>query len=249
MGTVALIFAWGARDFPPEQPRPARPKESLREVFRGFGQVLRAPGMWQVLAMHMFIYASMMTVLGLWAGPYLKDVHGFDAVERGNILFGMTVAQTVGLLWAGPLERYLNSRKWVTIGGACVTITLLATLALVPHPGAALAVTLLVLHCGLTSYSIVVVAHGRSLYADHLAGRGVTLVNLSQLTGLTVLPIATGWVIGAFPVTDGASPEVAYRWAFGCIAAALACGAAVYLTSRDAKPHRAGDEPSAATSN
>ena len=120
-------------------------------------------------------------------------------------------------------------------------------MALIPHPGAPVAVTLLLLHCGLTSYSIVVVAHGRSLYADHLAGRGVTVVNLSQLIGLTLLPIATGSVIGAFPVTDGASPEVAYRWAFGCIAAALACGTAIYLTSQDAKPQRAAaDGPIAA---
>jgi MFS family permease len=239
MVLVAGVFALGAADYPPHSPPPTRPHESPGEVVRGLGRVFRAPGMWQVLAMHMFIYASMMTVLGLWAGPYLKDVHGFDAVTRGNILFALTVAQTVGLLLAGPAERFFNSRKWVAIGGACVTIVLLSALALIPHPGAPIAVALLLLHCGLTSYSIVVVAHGRSLYADHLAGRGVTLVNLSQLTGLSVLPIVTGSVIGAFPVVNGASPEIAYRWAFGCMAAALACGTALYLTSRDKQPRAA----------
>lgn len=236
MALVAGIFAWGVRDFPPHRTPPARPHETLTQVVKGLGQVLRAPGMWQVLAMHMFIYASMMTVLGLWAGPYLKDVYGFNAVTRGNILFFMTLSQTIGLLGVGPLERALNTRKWVVIGGACMTISLLGALALLRHPGAALAVALLVLHCGLTSYSVVVVAHGRSLYEDHLAGRGVTLVNMSQLVGLTTLPVVTGYVIGAFPVVNGASPEVAYRWAFGCMAAALACGTLVYLTGRDAKP-------------
>jgi MFS family permease len=249
MALVAVAFALGVRDYPPHGPPPVRPHESPREVIRGLGKVLRAPGMWRVLAMHMFIYASLMTVLGLWAGPYLKDVHGFDAVTRGNILFAMTLAQTVGLLLAGPLERFFNTRKWVAIGGACITITLLGALALIPHPGPALAVALLLLHCGLTSYSVVVVAHGRSLYADHLAGRGVTLVNLSQLIGLTVLPIATGAVIGTFPVVDGASPEAAYRWAFGCMAAALAAGTVVYVGVLDAKPRGTAAAPAPAVSD
>jgi predicted MFS family arabinose efflux permease len=231
-----VLFALGVSDVPPHRPPPPRPHESLREVAHGLLQVLRAPGMAPVLAMHMFIYASMMTVLGLWAGPYLKDVHGYDAVTRGNILFAMAAAQTVGLLCAGPLDRIFNTRKWVAVGGSAVTVAILGTLALLDHPSAAVAVALLLLHCGLTSYSIVVVAHGRSLYPDHLAGRGVTLVNLSQLVGLSVLPVATGAVIGAFPVTGGASPEIAYRWAFALLAAALASGTAVYLTARDAKP-------------
>lgn len=236
MAVVAGVFALGARDFPPHRPPPPRPRERFAQVIQGLGQVLRAPGMWRVLAMHMFIYASMMTVLGLWAGPYLKDVHGFGPVQRGNILLAMALAQMVGLLWAGPLERALNTRKWVAIGGACVTVSLLGALALIPHPGRNLAVALLVLHCGLTSYSVVVVAHGRSLYDDRLAGRGVTLVNLSQLVGLTVLPILTGAVIGAFPPVSGAPPELAYRWAFGGMAAAVAAGALLYLGCRDAKP-------------
>jgi predicted MFS family arabinose efflux permease len=213
-----------------------RSRERLPQVIRGLGHVLRIPGMWRVLAMHMFIYASMMTVLGLWAGPYLKDVHGFGPIERGNILLAMALAQTVGLLWAGPLERALNTRKWVAIGGACATVSLLGALALVPHPSPFLAVALLVLHCGVTSYSVVVVAHGRSLYDDRLAGRGVTLVNMSQLVGLIALPILTGAVIGAFPAVDTAPPEAAYRWAFGCMAATVAAGALVYLGCRDAKP-------------
>jgi hypothetical protein len=43
--------------------------------------------------MHFFAYATMLTVLGVWGGPYLYDVHKLDGVERGNVLLAMGAAQ------------------------------------------------------------------------------------------------------------------------------------------------------------
>ena len=41
----------------------------------------------------MVAYATMATLLGLWAGPYLHDVHGLDAVGRGHVILAMSCAQ------------------------------------------------------------------------------------------------------------------------------------------------------------
>ncbi len=233
---IGILFLWLVADAPPGRAAPPRPHETLGQVVLGLLEVWRTPGLAKVLAVHTFIYASMVTVLGLWAGPYLLDVHGLDAVARGNVLFAMAAAQVVGILCYGPLDRVFNTRKWIVVVGGAGTLAALATLALVPGLGLAPAAALLVGLCAITSYSLVVVAHGRSLFPDRLAGRGVTTVNIAQVGGSAVLPILTGFIVAAVPEEGGARPEIAYRLAFGAIALCLAAGLAVYLTAKDVKP-------------
>jgi hypothetical protein len=129
----------------------------------------------------------------------------------------------------------------VIVPGALASISLLGALALIPGLPAAAAVTLLILFTAVTAYAVVIVAHGRSLFPDHLIGRGVTTVNIAQVTGLTVLPLVTGPIVGAFPAPGAVSPEIAYRWAFGAIALMLAAGLVVYLVkAKDSKPSASG---------
>jgi MFS family permease len=235
-GAVGLLFWLLVRDDPPDRPVPPRRKETGAEVLRGLLEVWRTPGLFGVLAMHAFAYASMATVIGLWAAPYLADVHGLDPVARGNVVLAMGAAQLLGILVVGPLDRIFNTRKWVVVCGAVGTIAILAALALARGLPLWAAIALLVALCAVTTYGVVIVAHGRSLFPDHLAGRGVTTVNLAQVFGTTALPILTGWVIGH--VADGQvpAPELAYRLAFGAIALCLAAGLAVYLFARDSPP-------------
>jgi MFS family permease len=233
---AGVFFYASVRDRPPHLEAAPR-TESLAEAVRGLLPVWRTPGLLPVLAIHTFAYASLATVLGLWAGPYLADVHGLDGPARGNVIFAMAVAQLVGLLVYGPLDRIFNTRKWIVVPGALGTVVLLGTLALVPGLPLAAAVALLVLFAGVTAYPVLIVAHGSSLFPAHLTGRGVTTVNLAQVAGLAALPIATGVLIGWFPAAAGGAPgELAYRAAFGSIALMLAIGLAAYLGARDVRP-------------
>jgi MFS family permease len=237
--TGALFYLW-VRDRPPGAAEPVR-SESFGEVLRGLAAVWRSKGLVPVLAIHTFAYASMATVLGLWAGPYLAHVHGMDGAARGNVLLAMAGAQLVGILCFGPLDRVFDTRKWVIVPGALASITFLGALALIPGLPTTAAVALLILFTAVTAYAVVIVAHGRSLFPDNLIGRGVTTVNIAQVIGLTVLPLMTGPIVGAFPAPDAVSPEIAYRWAFGAIAATLAAGLAIYVAkARDAKPSATG---------
>jgi len=237
--TGVLFFLW-VRDRPPGAIAAPR-SERFDEVLRGLASVWRTKGLLPVLGIHTFAYASMATVLGLWAGPYLAHVHGMDGTARGNVMLAMAGAQLVGILAFGPLDRVFDTRKWVIVPGALASITLLGALALVPGLTAAAAVVLLILFTGVTAYAVVIVAHGRSLFPDHLVGRGVTTVNIAQVVGLTILPLISGTIVGAFPAPDAVSPEIAYRWAFGAIALTLAAGLAVYTAmAKDAKPSATG---------
>ena len=235
--TAACGFVYAAfvRDDPPgAPPRAAHAPDDA--PFAGLMRVFRIPDIGYVLAIHMFAYASTATIIGLWAGPYLADVHGLSPVGRGNVLLAMGFAQLAGQFAVGPMDRWLDTRKWIIVACAAFSIGVLAVLALVPQPPLWVAVTLLVLLSLAGQYPVMIVAHARSLFPSAIAGRGVTTVNLSQVIGASILPYATGLVVGA--AADGATryPEHAYRLAFATIAVPLALGLACYLRARDAKP-------------
>jgi hypothetical protein len=83
------------------------------------------------------------------------------------------------------------------------------------------------------AYAVVIVAQGRALFDERQAGRGVTTVNMAQITGLVFLPVLTGAVVGAFAPTGGMLPEAGFRAVFLTIAACLLAGLAIYMRSRD----------------
>lgn len=233
---VAIGFVTLVRDRPPGAAQAAPRRESLGEILRGLGDVLKTPGLSPILALHSVAYASMLTVLGVWGGPYLHDVHGLHGVARGHVLFAMGFAQILGILAYGPLDRLVGSRRTVIMAGAAATACVLLLLGLVPRLPLGMVVVLLVLFCLLAAYPVVIVAQGRSLFPDRLAGRGVTTVNMAQLLGLVVLPSLTGWVLAILGGGGQPVPENAYRAVFLVLAGCLAAGLAAYAGSTGSAP-------------
>lgn len=236
---VGGLFLLLVRNDPPGRVHAARPVEGVREAVGGFVEILRLPGLLRVLGLQTVAYAVMASIMGLWAGPYLHDVHGLDVVARGNVLIAMAIGQTLGVLSFGPLDRRFDTRKWIAVAGASATIAILAGLAAHPQPPVWLAISLLVALCAASSYGVVVVTHARAFYPPRLAGRGATTANMAQLIGCALVPLGTGFIPASFPITAVGYAPVAYQWIFATIAVALALGLAIYLTSRDVKPSAA----------
>jgi predicted MFS family arabinose efflux permease len=229
--TAACGLVWWrlVRDDPPDRPAPPRQAETLREALVGQVSIWRLPGLPRVLAMHLVAYAAAATVLGLWAGPYLADVHGLDAAGRGWVLAAMGVAMPVGLLAVGPLERRFAPRRRIVTGGALLSAAMLGGLAVWPVAPLGGAVALLVLLVLFSAYPVLVVAEARSLFPDHLVGRGATTVNLAQVLGSALLPMLVGAVVGLFPEVGTGRPEAAYRAGFAVLGVALLAGVVGWL--------------------
>lgn len=229
--TAACGLVWWrlVRDDPPDRPAPPREAETLREALLGQVSIWRLPGLARVLAMHLVAYAAAATVIGLWAGPYLADVHGLDAAGRGWALAAMGVAMPLGLLLVGPLERRTGRRRDIVTAGAGLAAATLLALALWPGAPLAAALALLVLLVLFSAYPVLVVAEGRSLFPDHLVGRGATTVNLAQVLGSALLPLLVGAVVGLFPEVGGVRPEAAYRAGFAVLGGTLLAGLAGWL--------------------
>jgi hypothetical protein len=81
----------------------------------------------------------------------------------------------------------------------------------------------------ITSFTALLIAHGRDFYPDHLVGRGITLVNTAVLGGAALFQFMTGLIVGAFDKVGTRTPVEAYRSMFAFLAAGLLVGLAFYL--------------------
>jgi len=222
MVAIGLLWARFAADDPPDAPPRIVARESLAQVLAGQLTVWATPGLPRILSLHTFAYAAMATLLALWAGPYLFDVHGLDAAARGTVILAMGLAVPAGQLAVPPLERLLGREAAVLASCGTVVATLLA-LALWPALPLAGAVALLMLCCFFSAYSILLVTQGRALFPEHMVGRGVTTVNLAQVLGSALLPALVVWAVGWV----GAGEE-GYRAGFALMAFCLLAGMAGY---------------------
>lgn len=236
---VAQMFLL-VRDAPPGHPYHDQTRETLGVVIRGLGEVLTTRAIWPMLGLGFCALSMVLTIRALWAGPYLADVYGLDAIGRGNMLLIFTFAMLVGNVGVGPLDRVFNRRKAVVLAGAGITAAVLAVLALAPSLSLWAAMALLCILGIACNYIIVIFAHGRALFPLRLVGRAVTVINGVNIFGIAVLQVASGYVVRSFPATDGAAPEMAYRAMFGMLAVVLLLGMAAYTRSKDIPPSADG---------
>ncbi len=240
-GVLAILLFALVRDAPPGADPAAAAHEPAGEMWRGIGELLARRDMRCICAIQFVNYAAVLSIVGLWAGPYLNDVHGLTGVDRGNALFGLNVTLLLAVLLFAQIERWLGSRKRAIVGGGIAAVIFLVVLALVPDPGLWTALAVLILFTVASAFFMLIHAHARAILPDRLIGRGLTLQNLAVMLGVFVVQAATGAVIGAFAPEGGEAPEIAYRATFGVLALSLAAGVALYARISDVSP--LGEKP------
>jgi predicted MFS family arabinose efflux permease len=235
---LATIAVWlVVRDAPPGHPFLARSPEPPRQMLQGLMEVLRNPRLRPILALNFCNYACTFTVQGLWGGPFLREVHGLSAIEAGNVLLLAVIAYQFGMLAFGPLDRVLDTRKWIAIGGSVVIIAILATLALASHPPNWVPIAAIVGMGFFSASSTMVMTHGRGTIPDRLIGRGIATINTFVMLGVACMQTLSGIIVGAFePLADGARSETAYRALFAVLTVVLIAAVAIYSRSQDVKP-------------
>ncbi|SEK72013.1 Sugar phosphate permease [Roseovarius azorensis] len=192
--------------------------------------LMKMPALWAILPLMFVAYAPAAALRGLWAGPYLHDIFGLDIGQVGQATLVMGLAMIAGTLVYGPLDRVFNSRKWVIFTGNLICALATLTLMVLPDKSLALSVALLAV-IGFSGASFpVIVAHGRSFIPAHLAGRGVTLLNLFGIGGVGVAQFASGPLYASAAATGALAGYIALFALFGL---ALVIGLVIYLFSRD----------------
>jgi MFS family permease len=188
--------------------------ETFRESIAGLKQALRSRSVGQLFFCHLAAYSSFVLVVGLWGGPYLTHIYGYGLTERGDMLFAAVVAQIVAAFLYGPTDRIFRGYKIPVFFGSFLTgLTLLSVAWLGVLPPGWLVVWFLAIGA-LTAYTPVMIAHGKSLFPPHLAGRGLTILNMATMGGVFLSQTVTGFVINQFPLENGAYALDAYRAVF-----------------------------------
>lgn len=191
---------------------------------------------YSILALAFVSLSVILTLHSLWVGPYLAEVQGLDRIEIGNTFTILSIAMLVGSVDFGPVDRLLDTRKWVSLAGAVVTASIFAVLAALPDL-ALWQATALLCALGVTSnYVVTPLAHARAMYPDRLVGRTVTLVNFANFGGIAVLQFASGSIVDLFPASAVYDPVDAYRALFAFLAVAMLLGILAYLPVRDFRP-------------
>ena len=228
------------RDAPPGHPFHSRAREGLVAAAAGVGEVLRTARIWWILPMAAVGYAGMITIRGLWGGPYFNDVFGLDPVDRGNLLLLLTVGSIVSLIVYGWLGRALRTRKGIVVVGSALYAASFAAIAALPAPSLWLATTLLILVSMFGAVYPVLLAHARSMFPDRLVGRTITSLNLASFSGIAIIQAATGMIMVQFAGEPGtAAPAEAYRAVFAALALVIGIAALCYMRSED-RPQRTG---------
>ena len=222
-------------------PRDSRQKtgvESWASAFRGVGECLKVRSFWPVFFVHLTAYSCFATMIGLWGGPYLTDVHGADHSVRGNILLIGATAQMIGLFAWGAMDRFWGSYKRPVLAGGLVSAILLIVLAVFPIDRTAATVWF-----GLFGFAVaftpILTAHGKSLFPPNLTGRGITLMNIGAIGGAFLSQSVTGVLMDAVGRSSiGVYLPEGYRLVFAALAVWLLVSLAFYTRAVDPHPSR-----------
>jgi len=144
------------------------------------------------------------TYLGLWAGPWLRDVAGFDGATRARTLFFYTVAMMVGAFVIGQTASRAQARGHpaILVPALCIAGLLVAQIGLILRPTDLPTVTVLwVMFAffgagGPAGY----VAVGQMFPPDQ-TGRVATAINTLTLGGAFLLQALIGWILDLWPRT------------------------------------------------
>lgn len=206
----ALIFV-----FVPEKPA-TRKGETLRAQIAVIGVVLRSRDFWSIGLAAAFVQGVAIGLLGLWAGPWLRDVAGFARADMADRLLIAAAAFGVGGVACGTLSDWLARRgvpAVTTYFAGCMACTLaMLPIVLGVREGAVLWWALFVGFCAFGSLSYPLLA---TRFPADITGRLVTALNLITFSTAFVVQFGVGAIINLWPVVEGRYAVEGYAVALG----------------------------------
>jgi MFS family permease len=203
----------------PEKPG-SRSGESLGVMVRGLGGVLASGLFWRIGPLVLTTSAAMQSFLGLWGGPWLRDVGGYGAASASELLLDYAVAMTAGFVIMGWLTPRLIRRGFqpLRIAGVILAFSFLGQAGVVAGLAGVAWVWMSIMGffgtAAMLFYAALVPVYGAAR-----SGRVSTALNLLSFSGAFLGQWLTGVVIGLFPHEAKAYAPAGYATAFGVLLA------------------------------
>ncbi len=199
---------------------------SLVEQVRGIGEVFTSPVFWRIAPLATVSQAAYLSIQGLWAGPWLRDVALLDRTAAANVLLLTAAAMVAGFIGLGALAERLSriGVRPIVVGvagmGVFLAIQLLLILELTSFT------TPLWMLFGLSgSAGILCYAELSQRFPTRLTGRANTSLNLLVFAASFAAQWGLGIIINLWPAAPGGRyAPPAYQASFGLMAALQALG-------------------------
>ena len=216
LAVLTLVVATTVFLVVPEK-NPGNEHLTFGQQLRGISEVFTSMTFWRIAPVTTLSQAGFLSIHGLWSGPWLRDVAGF---ERGDVAGGLllvAVAMIAGfVLLGGAAERFSKSGirpVAVAVSGmsAFMCVQLLVVFGFSQW---ALPVWMLFGFfgtSGIISYAVL-----SQNFPMHLAGRANTALNLLVFVVAFIAQWGIGAVIERWPITaQGGYDPAGYQVAFG----------------------------------
>lgn len=201
------------------------------DQIRGIGKVLASGTFWRIAPWTTLSQAAFLSIHGLWAGPWLRDVAGLDRPAVARTLLLVAVAMVVGYLVLGSTAERLSRRGIapMTIAAAGMGLFMVMLLLMVIQCKQGVHAILLLFGffgtSGILPYAVL-----SQSFPGHLSGRVNTALNLLVFVAAFSAQWGIGVIIDQWPAapSGGYSPagyQAAFAVLFGLqlIAAAWFC--------------------------
>jgi MFS family permease len=247
LGSVGIILAMlilvTVRDRSLPQSKPVASAAGIRTAARN-------PQTWLCALFGMAMVGPLVAFAGLWAVPYLMQVHEMSRTGAAGLASLMFMAWAIGSPVLGGISDRLRKRKTIMVLGASGSTLLLGVLPFMEQvPVAILAA--LILGIGLSSSAYVVgITLARESNPEQIGSTALGLVNTCVIASGAVLQPLIGYILDRHwtgLAVDGARiyPPEAFAWGLAVLPIACGIGALAALLVRDTPPggivdHKAG---------
>jgi sugar phosphate permease len=168
---------------------------SKRHWWDDLKSVVATGSAWPVLWVDLGMVGSMLAFIGLWAIPFLRDVHGLTRSDAAVYTTSALAGFAVGSMLAGWLSDRIGRRKPIILGGTLIYTTACVGLAYLPwHPGLVGIAQFALLGIS-TGGFVVTFATAKEVVAPALSGMAVGLVNTGLFFGAAVMQPLFGWAL------------------------------------------------------
>ena len=233
LAILCLIAAASIFFVVPRRHEDLHARTPLRTVVAGLGHVLKSSLFWRVAPLTVVSEASFMAIIGLWAGPWLRDVGGHDRVAAAELLLAVAAAMVAGFLLMGLAADRLARFRISSLAVAVAGMSLFAlTLAIIVATASG-AVPLWLAFGFFGTAGILPYAALSQRFPPALAGRLNTTLNVLVFTAAFAAQWGMGAIIARWPgQADGAYALEGYRAAFTVMLALQALGLAWFVSFR-----------------
>lgn len=238
LGVLTLLAAAAVFFIVPEK-EGSRSGESLGQQMRGIADIFSSRFFWRLAPWAIVSQATYLSVLGLWSGPWLRDVSGYDRDGVANTLFLIALAMIGGFFFFGALTERLSKRgvrPLIVAASGMFAFMLVQVALLIGWLPLSFPLWLLFSFFGTTG--ILPYAVLSQHFPAHLSGRANTAMNLQVFVMAFAAQWGIGAIIGLWPETaTGGYAPAGYSTAFGVMLILQVVAAGwFWLSGRKAEP-------------